>query len=74
MIPAEEQVYPDYKLLKSGLKDRPKEFENYLKVGLETEWFTFDERANGLKNFTLVETFTLVEGWNRFSWRWPVGN
>ena len=44
-IPAEEQVYPDYDLLKSGLKDRPEEFENYLKVGLETHWFGFDDRA-----------------------------
>ena len=44
-IPAEEQVFPDYKLLKSGLKDRPEEFQNYLKVGLETDWFAFDDRA-----------------------------
>ena len=44
-IPANEQVYPDYDLLLSGLKDRPEEFENYLKVGLETDWFSFDDRA-----------------------------
>ena len=44
-IPAEEQVYPDYDLLKSGLKDRPEEFKNYLKVGLETDWFGYDDRA-----------------------------
>ena len=44
-IPAEEQVYPDYDVLMSGLKDRPEEFQNYLKAGLETDWFGFDERA-----------------------------
>ena len=44
-IPAEKQIYPDYDLLKSGLKDRPEEFNNYLKVGLETDWFSFDDRA-----------------------------
>ena len=44
-IPAKEQIYPDYDLLKSGLKDRPEEFQNYLKVGLETDWFGFDDRA-----------------------------
>ena len=44
-IPAEDQVYPDYKLLKSGLKDRPEEFNNYLKVASETHWFGFDDRA-----------------------------
>ena len=44
-IPAEEQVFPDYKLLKSGLKDRPEEFQNYLKVGLGSDMFAFDDRA-----------------------------
>lgn len=44
-IPANEQVYPDYELLKSGMKDHPEAFANYFKIGTETDWFGFDDRA-----------------------------
>ena len=45
-IPADEQIYPDYELLKSGLKSKPEEFNNYLKPGLGSVWFKFDKRAH----------------------------
>jgi len=44
-IPEEEMPYPDYKLLKSGLKDRPDLLTNYLRPANEIGWFDFDDRA-----------------------------
>ena len=44
-IPEEEMPYPDYKLLKSGLKDRPNLLTNYLRPADEIGWFDFDDRA-----------------------------
>jgi len=44
-IPAEDMPYPEYELLKSGLKDKPQEFNNYFKEGLDTHWFALDDRA-----------------------------
>jgi len=44
-IPSKDMPYPDYELLKSGVKDKPEEFNNYFKAGLEAHWFALDERA-----------------------------
>ena len=66
-IPAEEQVYPDYELLKSGLKNQPEEFNNYLKVGLNSHWFAFDERAqdkNRGKNIGQISSKTYISNDN----------
>ncbi len=44
-IPKDQMPYPDYKLLASGLKDKPEALNNYFRVGMETSWFDFDDRA-----------------------------
>jgi radical SAM superfamily enzyme YgiQ (UPF0313 family) len=44
-IPEEEMPYPDYELLKSGLKDRPDLLINYLRPADAIGWFDFDDRA-----------------------------
>ena len=44
-IPAEEMLYADYELLKTGLKDKPELITNYLRPASEIGWFDFDERA-----------------------------
>ena len=43
--PKEQMPYPDYDLLGKGLKNDPNSLSNYFRVGLETGWFDFDERA-----------------------------
>ena len=44
-IPSEEMPYPDYELLKSGLKNREDLLKNYLRPAHEIGWFDFDNRA-----------------------------
>ena len=43
--PKEQMPYPDYKLLGSGLKDKPNALNNYFRSGIESGWFDFDDRA-----------------------------
>ena len=43
--PKDQMPFPDYKLLGSGLKGNPDALNNYFRVGLETGWFSFDDRA-----------------------------
>lgn len=44
-IPPSEIPFPDYDILLQGLQDKPELLSNYLRVGLETGWFSFDPRA-----------------------------
>jgi len=44
-VPAIYFQYPDYDLLKSGMKLDPNGFNNYFRKGIETDWFKTDERA-----------------------------
>jgi len=44
-IPAEEMLYADYELLKTGLKDKPELITNYLRPASAVGWFDFDDRA-----------------------------
>ena len=44
-IPSEEMPYPDYGLLKSGLKNRQDLLINYMRPADEVGWFDFDDRA-----------------------------
>ena len=43
--PPEDFQYPDYDLLKSGMKLHPDGFNNYFSKGIKTLWFNSDERA-----------------------------
>lgn len=45
-IPASENPYPDYDILRLGLKTRPEEFNNYFREGRYSCWFQFDPRAH----------------------------
>ena len=58
-ITAEDFEYPDYDLLKSGMKLNPDGFNNYFRKGVESEWFYSDERAHEpdrRPNFSLLWT------------------
>lgn len=45
-IPGEENPYPDYQILKSGLKTKPEAFKNYFREGRNSNWFRPDPRAH----------------------------
>ena len=45
-IPADENPYPDYDILRLGLKTRLSEFDNYFREGRSSSWFQFDPRAH----------------------------
>lgn len=45
-IPGELNPFPDYEILASGLKSRPKEFDNYFRKGLGSPYFQVDKRSH----------------------------
>jgi radical SAM superfamily enzyme YgiQ (UPF0313 family) len=44
-IPEEENPYPDYEILKMGLKTKPEAFRNYFREGRNSSWFKPDPRT-----------------------------
>jgi len=44
-IPASENPYPDYEILKVGLRTAPEAFENYFRIGKRSSWFRPDPRT-----------------------------
>ena len=44
-IPPDEIAYPDYDLLRKGLKDKPEMLKNYFRPAMKSGWFRFDPRA-----------------------------
>ena len=59
-IPHEEFEFPDYEILKRGLKDRPQDVMNYFRFGERTRIFDFDVRAkqNSWKNKQMASLLT----------------
>tara|TARA_B100000315_G_scaffold259492_1_gene315768 strand:- start:515 stop:2404 length:1890 start_codon:yes stop_codon:yes gene_type:complete len=45
-IPSEMMPYPDYDILRTGLKEYPEKLYNYFRPALGSGWFSFDDRAN----------------------------
>jgi anaerobic magnesium-protoporphyrin IX monomethyl ester cyclase len=45
-IPAAENPFPDYDVLKVGLRTRPETFVNYFREGRFSCWFQFDSRSH----------------------------
>jgi anaerobic magnesium-protoporphyrin IX monomethyl ester cyclase len=45
-IPPNEIPFPDYEILKRGLKNHPEMIQNYFRPALDSGWFNFDSRAS----------------------------
>ena len=61
-IPSEEMPYPDYELLKSGLKNREDLLINYLRPAHEIGWFDFDDRAKDKNRGKHIATIYTSKG------------
>jgi len=44
-IPDSDNPFPDYDILKSGLKNKPEMLKNYFKNGVDSDWFNRDYRS-----------------------------
>jgi len=45
-IPGDENIFPDYEILKLGLKSNPAAFSNYFRIGVGSTHFQTDPRSN----------------------------
>jgi radical SAM superfamily enzyme YgiQ (UPF0313 family) len=45
-IPASDIPFPDYEVLKVGVRTKPSEFDNYFRNGRLSVWFQFDPRSH----------------------------